>query len=981
MRIINILLIILIGLSLTGQNPILQHYDVEDGLPSSLIYDINQDDDGLIWIGTDKGISMYDGKSFTNYTVKNGLPNNDVFGLMDDGDGKLWFNTFDKIAYLKEGQLFSLNTNFDKGIHAHLFLENGFHFIQELTTSENYLVTKDTVLRKLPQFDGGRVISYKNKDHYEAFYNIADNPHIYIVKNGKDNVIETTYNASPKYLKPEKLNGKYFIPQKNGIEIYKDGILNSLNLKQLGLKSEIDRVGYLKNGVLIATVNEAVILNDDLTVSKPLDFLSDLKFNNVYQDIEGNIWIGTGNGLYFLSPQNLKSHSFIFGSSARSMEYTPTKIIKEPDGTILIASYEGMIFQYANGTMTKYRDTKLEGLRDMIRDNYGKLWVASDQFGCLKLEDLKNINTSSCRYDLGKNSNYNTRDLKAIFNVPIKALAMGKDNRMYLAHADGVSRIDFEDGYYAVSTIDSTRSYSIAQDLYGYIWIGRTSGISRFKDGKLVDLGPNHPLNDLSITDVVVDESNGLWIGSDGFGLFHDKGSTMCQIAQLDGVIIKSLFIDDQNQIWAATNQGVVKIIENTDNGIACSYKVDYYSVSRGLASDEVNDIYVQNDTLIAATKRGVSIIPINSSPDDGNASKTPLVIQNIIINGVDQTATDSYQLDYDENDIRIDFAALSYQSLGMLQYQYKMMGIDTSWQVTTSAYREYQALNPGKYCFYLKASDRNGKQIGQERKIDFKISKPWWKTWWFVISCIIISLILLLIYFQSRINRVRRYAEKQNGINQKFAELEMQALRSQMNPHFLFNALHSIQDYIFSNDAREANRYISSFARLMRMILDASREKYIYLDQELEMLQLYIELEQLRFEGKFDYQIKVEDSIDKMTTEIPTLILQPFIENAINHGLMHRKNKGQLRLEISKQQDGLLMIVSDNGIGIQNSKSIKTDGQIHHKSKGVSLIKDRIDLMNEMYDTNITFTISTLDPSKIDFPGTKIDILLPDLL
>jgi len=200
------------------------------------------------------------------------------------------------------------------------------------------------------------------------------------------------------------------------------------------------------------------------------------------------------------------------------------------------------------------------------------------------------------------------------------------------------------------------------------------------------------------------------------------------------------------------------------------------------------------------------------------------------------------------------------------------------------------------------------------------------------------------------------------------------------MNPHFLFNALHSIQDYIFNNNAREANRYISSFAKLMRMILDASKEKYIYLDQELEMLRLYIELEQLRFEGKFDYQINVDSQIDKMTTEIPSLILQPFVENAINHGLMHRKAKGQLRLDIKFEAKNLFITLSDNGIGIDNSMNMKRDDQLHHKSQGVFLIKDRIDLMNEMYNTHIEFSMSQLHASKEDFPGTKIEIIIPDL-
>jgi len=978
MRFVFTLLIIFIIIRLIGQNPILQHYDVKDGLPSSLVYDINQDKDGLIWVGTDKGVSKFDGKNFINYTVKDGLPNNDIFGLVSDPEGKLWLNTFDRIAYIENGLIKEFKTDFSREIHSHQFVDENTHIIMDLTDNNNYLVTDSTKLKELDGFNRYRVLSYLDDDNYEIYSNTQSNSQIVKKTDGKVNSFPLIYNANARYLKPRKLGEKFYVPRDKGIQIYSNGSVISLSLNDLNLNSKIERIGYLKNGLLISTRNEALILNEDLSLSRQLDFISNLKFNNVFEDKEGNIWIATSNGLYFLSPYSIKSHSFLFGNSQQKVVKTPTKIIKESDGSILVATFEGVIYKYKDRKMTLYRDTKLEGLRDMVRDIYGKLWIASDQFGCLKLEDLDKIDIPKYSYRLEKKSNYKTKSQSAVFNVNIKALAMGQDNRMYMAHSDGVSRIDFEEGYYSISTIDTSRSYSIAQDLYGFIWIGRTSGISRFKDGKLVDLGPNHPLSNLSITDIVVDKDNGLWIGSDGYGLFHDKGANMCQIAQLDGAIIKSLFIDDENQIWAATNKGVVKITVNKDANSACSYSVDYYSISKGLASDEVNDIYVQNDTLIAATKGGVSIIPI--SPKVDIEQNAPLVIQNIRIEGLDMPPQEAYDLSYNQNDIRVDFAALSYQSLGMLQYQYKMTGIDTSWQSTTSGYREYQALNPGKYTFNLKASDINGVQIGNERLVEFIIRKPWWKSWWFIFGYLILSGLLIFVYFQNRLNRVRKEGERQNEVNQKFAELEMQALRSQMNPHFLFNALHSIQDYIFNNNAREANRYISSFAKLMRMILDASKEKYIYLDQELEMLRLYIELEQLRFEGKFDYQINVDSQIDKMTTEIPSLILQPFVENAINHGLMHRKAKGQLRLDIKFEAKNLFITLSDNGIGIDNSMNMKRDDQLHHKSQGVFLIKDRIDLMNEMYNTHIEFSMSQLHASKEDFPGTKIEIIIPDL-
>ncbi len=554
---------------------------------------------------------------------------------------------------------------------------------------------------------------------------------------------------------------------------------------------------------------------------------------------------------------------------------------------------------------------------------------------------------------------------------------MGPDNRLYVAYTEGVSQIEFGEFNYIITKLDSIRSYSVAQDLFGYVWIGRTSGISRYKDGKLIDLGPNHPMSNLSVTDIDVDDSNGLWIGSDGYGMFHDRGNILCQIEELDGYIIKSLFIDEQNKIWAATNRGVVKIETAYTNDNDCDYHLEFFSTSHGLASEEVNDILVDNGYLFAATKNGVSKIPINFSQEQ--IYNPPLIIQSVEINGDEVKIEDSYELDYDQNDLKIDFVALSYQSLGKLSYEYQMSSLDSTWQSTSDNYREYQTLNPNKYTFKLRARDINGELIGDEKNIEFHIKKAWWNTFWFKLLYLTLAILLFFGYSQYRITQTRRKAERENEVNKKFAELEMQAIRSQMNPHFLFNALHSIQDYIFNNDSLEANRYISSFASLMRKILDASKEKYIYLDQELEMLELYLGLEKLRFEDKFDYQINLDEKIDELSTEIPTMIIQPFVENAINHGLIHREKEGLLVIAINQSEGNLKIIIQDNGIGIENAKELKKRSQVEHKSQGMQMISNRLELMNEMYNTSIYHIVEESTPGDKKFPGTRITIIIPN--
>ncbi len=975
----RIFLFLLIGLclnsfSLMAKEPIFVEYGVKDGLPSSFIYDIIQDDEGIIWVATDKGISKFDGKEFTNYTVKDGLPNNDVFGFEKDSDGRVWLNTLDHCAFVEEGKIYTVNHPENIGVHSHFFDKNERHIVRGGDLSLNFVL--DDSLQMVPLgFPDHFVVNYTSPQDYSIVR--AKDSKAFIISKFENS--ETIQDFDLKFPFDKKfdrawIQDRHFWSGKEGIQYLEGRDLKFIDHKKMGFKSPLTRVDILHSGFLVQSKFKTAIVGFDFITTREFDFINQLDFNNVYEDVEGNFWFATKDGLLFVTRGATNSQSFYFGRQKKASNETAIKIIKDSAGNILVATVEGSIYRYENEELKLLFKTGLKGLRDLAQDGYGKLWLATEEFGCFRLNNLDKLQNKSYQYSLTEKNTFRTKDNNAVFRATVKALKMGPDNRLYVASSKGVSRIEFKEDYYEVTKLDSSRSYSVAQDLFGFIWIGRTSGISRFKDGKLVNLGSNHPISDLSVTDIDVDKENGLWIGSDGFGLFHDRGTALCQIEQLDGFIIKSVYIDEYDQIWAATNRGVVKINKKKDGDDSCEYDINYFSLAHGLASEEVNDILVSGNKLFAATKDGVSIIPIPTSTDKSTVM-SPLVVKSIKINGIGKAVDSIYTLEYNENDLKIEFASLSYQNLGKILYEYKMEGIDSTWQTTVDRFREYQTLNPGKYIFHLRAKDIGGNLISAPLALQFKIKRAWWNRWWFRLLYLTLAFLLFSFYSQYRIRQTKLKADRENEVNKKFAELEMQAIRSQMNPHFLFNALHSIQDYIFKNDSREANKYISSFAKLMRKILDASKKKYIYLYEELEMIRLYIDLEKLRFQNKFDYQIDIEGSIDQMATEIPTMIIQPFVENAINHGLLHRKEAGRLELNIYIEGSKIIVLITDNGIGIKKSQELKSKSGLKHKSQGTQMINTRMELMNEMYNTEIDYEMTDLDPLNKEYPGTKVKI------
>ena len=212
----------------------------------------------------------------------------------------------------------------------------------------------------------------------------------------------------------------------------------------------------------------------------------------------------------------------------------------------------------------------------------------------------------------------------------------------------------------------------------------------------------------------------------------------------------------------------------------------------------------------------------------------------------------------------------------------------------------------------------------------------------------------------------------------QRFANnlLALKSLRSQMNPHFIFNALNSVNSFIAANDERTANKYLSDFSLLMRAVLENSEEDFIPLEKEIELLQLYTKLEHFRFKDKFDYAVNVDQSIAKKDFVIPPMLLQPYIENAVWHGLRYKKSKGYLEIGISQvQSDEIKITITDNGIGREKSKALKTEHQKKQNSKGMGNIKKRVSILNDMYKDKVDVFIEDLKDE--EDTGTKVVVTL----
>lgn len=246
----------------------------------------------------------------------------------------------------------------------------------------------------------------------------------------------------------------------------------------------------------------------------------------------------------------------------------------------------------------------------------------------------------------------------------------------------------------------------------------------------------------------------------------------------------------------------------------------------------------------------------------------------------------------------------------------------------------------------------------------------------------IVLSILLILIalgaYYRYREDQKRKEEKLQTDFDLQIAHVEMTALRAQMNPHFLFNCLNSIKSYVIENDQKSAAEYLNKFARLIRLILQNSKNELVSLENELEALKIYIEMEAMRFDDKFDFEFNVDEQIDTEFIEIPPLILQPYVENSIWHGLMHKEGKGHIKIEVQKVEQGIKCVVEDNGVGREKSAELKSRSALKKKSMGMQITKDRLAIINSLYKTNTSVKILDLVDSYGLGSGTRVEIEIP---
>jgi anti-sigma regulatory factor (Ser/Thr protein kinase) len=482
-----------------------------------------------------------------------------------------------------------------------------------------------------------------------------------------------------------------------------------------------------------------------------------------------------------------------------------------------------------------------------------------------------------------------------------------------------------------------------------------------------------------------IDRNNNVWVATRGGSLYrYDQVSkTYTDFKMGNGLTteeLRDVFVDSLQRIWISSFDGIFKLDQQTKMFTRFTPEdgLNSFNISLGRWS-------IINSEIYSGSPGAYSIIdPYASKP---MTSHFPVWITAIHLpNRVVHFAPDAAMqmrlpIRYPDNNVSFEFTAISYTASSTIKYAYRLEGFEKDWQYCGSRrFANYNNLSGGAYTFHVKAMNAAGLWSDSSASLTIVVKPPFWETGWFRLLLAIAIAGLITVVVQKRIANIRKqaaYDQQQAVFGQKLAETEMMALRAQMNPHFIFNCMNIIDSLITDNRKEDAQDFLQKFSKLIRLVLENSQHQQVPLQSDLQALQLYVKLEAIRSGHHFTYEFDVDQELIEKEFTIPPLLLQPYVENAILHGLRNKeKGAGRLLISIKKSNGKIMATVEDNGIGRKKSMLINEVNKKPHEHLGMKVTSKRIDLLQMINHNEVEVYIE--DACQEEETGTRVTILLP---
>lgn len=912
------------------------NYSTKDGLPSNHVYTILQDTTGFVWFLTDKGMVKYNGNQFKTFTTKQGLPNNDVWEARTTPDTKIWyFSKSAKLGYIENDSVYSFPNFNENEVMNPIFSSKIGNNVYPTGPNKTYnLIDKKwKLIYKNTKHNGSQdsTLVFHNKIKFISFSSNQDT--IELIDH--NNIIVKKYSIklfSKNLGRRKQLNDSLycFLSDKDFI-IFN---FNSLKLTHSTFKDEIGldkvkhpRINIVNNKIQFSGTGFVGFLDENLQIKDPFFFPKEIKSHFALIDKSNTIWFATfSNGVYKLP--------YVKRSISYPLENQKTGKFSIINNQIFINVFNKGYYNYNLETNKFIEYLSVEDYPfkpSEIKELNTTFFPSKYKLTTIKDGNLKTIDSRK------PNSKYNLKGYQFIYFK----------NDLYCLFAFGINKINPKNLFIEKEYLQSGCNNLLVFN--NRLLICTNNGLKELKNDSIVPVHFNEKIFNKPILSINKISKTEILINTDGFGSYISNFKTITQLPQSNYLTVENAFVE-KNHLWLASNEGVIKYQKNNKD-FTFTKKIN---MNDGLPSNTINDVLIHKNKLFISTNNGIAILP---KEQESVSQFLDIYVDNAYYNNKKINKGNSSFKYTSDNNTRFSVSRIDFNEDNTeISYQYKLSPVQKNWIKTTSKTINFTELAPNNYTLNLISN-------GIHKKFSFKILPLWYQQFisklFFTIA--IISLLLILLF---KI-RDRELAKKTNKINdqKKLAEYELHALRSQMNPHFVFNSLNAIQYYINKNEIELSEKYLVKFSRLIRKFFDYSRDKFITLEQEISLLNNYLEIEKMRFGDDFNYEFIVDEKLKLKGLKIPSMLLQPIVENSVNHGLFHNEGKGTITLIFSFNSEKKYSIeIIDNGIGLKKAKEIKEKSIKTHISKSSVIIKDRIHLLNKSHDWNVTYTIKELE-------------------
>lgn len=931
-----------------GQNPYFNTIDKSQGLLTNSVYDIFEDKDNFMWFATDKGLCQFNGYTF-QYFSQDGMTSKAGSCIKQDAFGRIWYENFDGyLYYVEKNQLKKLNQNKSIGYFKYGIIQNQLYIINKNTVDVYDLKTLSLIKEIELNTEDNKYIFFSDNTTY-----VFENQLIVIHNDRIQQKIDLPKDFSENFnsILVEKTKDGLLIGSKfsNYCYLFSN---NQFIRKELNLENTIvQNLSWCNNKNWLCTTTG--IIEMDCVLGTKRNFFDGTNISYIYKTKNNNYWISTlTEGLFYIED---------FDTQLISSKESLTSLCFKNEQLIVGTKNDKILALEKNQFKTIFTGKDNHQMGQVFHDKLSnQLYFTSSKFGVLNSE-LKL-----------------TKELpiavKSVCAVDHKYIAFAASSSSGLIKTNENSKSEWDLVYKAFIELKNLNYNNIVINAKGkstaFDSINKT--IYFATNNGLFYIGQKGLLSELKYKNTSLNITK----------LSYEKGIIYACNGDLNVYQINKNIISEINFPTIIQKENVEKTIlkDRLLFIITNKYIFEFDLRTKKLkqiihinSNIEVSDIILKNNSYYISTNRGL----ILKKQEVYNRSNPTFVIKDIKVNDKIIDKLKLNDLSYNENNIHIDYSFLSPTPFEEHELLYRIN--ESQWQKADILNPEIvlNSLNHGSYTieFVLNSDFKN------TTKIHFTINRPFWLQFPFIFGVSVVLLVFIYWYYRINIKKI----EKRNqlvldkiNLEKNVNKSKLKAIKSQMNPHFFYNALNTLQSFILSNEKRLAIDYLSKFSNLTRTILEMTEKDFISISEEVKTLQLYLDIEKGRFDEDFSYEIQVGKNIDQESIKIPTMLLQPYVENAVKHGLLHKQGDKKVIISFETQNNELLISIDDNGIGRQKSNELNQIKNKNHQSFATEALQNRIDLLNEYNHKNISLKIIDKQNQQNQPTGTLVEIIIP---